>query len=112
MEKYCELNDGCLTVRVPRELDHHEAGRIKMEADLLMDAYRVRTLVFDFADTEFMDSSGIGVVIGRCRNMEYHNGEVYAKNLSARLEKIFLTSGLHRLVQMDGPRKKNGQERK
>lgn len=101
MENHYELNGGCLTVSVPKELDHHQANQLKMETDLLIDAYHVRKLVFDFGETEFMDSSGIGVIIGRCRNMGYSGGEVAAKNLNERLKKIFVVSGLQKLVKTD-----------
>ena len=74
MECHYELNEGCLTISMPKELDHHSAEQLRMEADLLIDSYRVRSLVFDFSGTEFMDSSGIGVLIGRCRNMNYCGG--------------------------------------
>ena len=63
MEEKYQLKEGCLTIQMPKELDHHEAGRLKMEADFLIGAYHVRRLVFDFRETEFMDSSGIGVII-------------------------------------------------
>ena len=68
MEEKYQLKEGCLTIQMPKELDHHEAGRLKMEADFLIGAYHVRRLVFDFRETEFMDSSGIGVIIGRCKS--------------------------------------------
>lgn len=101
MQKYCELKEGSVVVHVPKELDHHEAGQLKMEADMLIEAYHVRRLVFDFAKTEFMDSSGIGVIIGRSRNMGYYGGTVIAKNLNGRIEKIFRVSGLHMLIGTD-----------
>ena len=59
MERYCEQEKNCLRVYVPRELDHHEADRLKQEADFFIETGQVKTLVFDFAGTEFMDSSGI-----------------------------------------------------
>lgn len=101
MENCCELENGRLTIRMPKELDHHQANQLKMEADLMMEAYPVKELVFDFAGTEFMDSSGIGMIIGRCRNMNYHGGNVSARNLSPRVRKIFLVSGLHKLIQVE-----------
>lgn len=101
MENQYELKDGCLTILMPKELDHHEAGKLKLETDLMIDAYHVRRLVFDFSQTEFMDSSGIGVIIGRCRNMGYYGGEVSAKNLNERLKKIFTVSGLYKLIKSD-----------
>ena len=109
-EKYCELKEGCLLVHVPRELDHHEANQLRQEAERMIDACRVRQLVFDFSRTEFMDSSGIGVIIGRCRTMSYHGGEVFARNLNDRLEKIFRVSGLHKLIQVEQPEGENTQK--
>ena len=101
MERYCEQEKNCLRVYVPRELDHHEAGRLKMEADFLIGAYHVRRLVFDFRETEFMDSSGIGVIIGRCKSMGFSGGEVTAVNMNERVKKIFMVSGLQKLIRMD-----------
>ncbi len=96
-----EQNAGKLTVFIPKELDHHEAGKLRAEVDMLIDTYRVRSLVFDFSNTEFMDSSGIGVVIGRCRNMSFSGGEVSAKNLNERVDKIFTVSGLKKIIKIE-----------
>lgn len=96
-----EQNVGKLTVFIPKELDHHEAGKLRAEVDMLIDTYRVRSLVLDFSNTEFMDSSGIGVVIGRCRNMSFFGGEVCAKNLNERVDKIFTVSGLKKIIKIE-----------
>ena len=69
MECKYQLKDGCMRIAMPKEVDHHCAEQLRKEADLLIGAYHIRKLVFDFAGTEFMDSSGIGVLIGRCKNM-------------------------------------------
>lgn len=103
MERYCEWEKGRLLVHMPKELDHHQAGLIRAEADLFIDACRVQTLVFDFKETEFMDSSGIGVIIGRSRKMNYCGGQVVARNLNRRMEKIFVVSGLHKIIQQENP---------
>lgn len=101
MECHYELKKGCLTISVPRELDHHSAEQLRQEADLLIDSYRVRRLVFDFSGTEFMDSSGIGVLIGRCRNMSYCGGIVKARHMNDRIQKIFHLSGLQTLMETE-----------
>lgn len=111
MEKYCKMQEGKLIIYVPKELDHHEAGSVKQEADFMIDAYHVKSVVFDFSGTEFMDSSGIGMIIGRCRNMGYYGGSVTARNLNERIRKIFRVSGLHTLIQTvetEKSRKGNG----
>jgi stage II sporulation protein AA (anti-sigma F factor antagonist) len=110
MEYKFEISDGTLRVSVPRELDHHCATQLKEEADLLIDAYHVRYLVFDFARTEFMDSSGIGVLIGRSRNLSFAGGRVAAANLSPRVEQIFHLSGLHRMITVL-PKEDTGNEK-
>ena len=48
-----------------------------------------------------MDSSGIGVIIGRCKNMNYGGGSVEAEHLNARIEKIFLVSGLNKIIKVN-----------
>ena len=82
------MEKGCLVVYVPRELDHPQATRIR------------RHLVFDFTETEFMDSSGIGVIIGRCKNLGYSGGDVSACHLNERVDKIFTVSGLKKIIQV------------
>ena len=98
MEYKFEMGQGKLRVVVPKELDHHLATQLKEEADLLIETYHVKTLIFDFTNTEFMDSSGIGVLIGRSRNVSFSGGQVVATNLSPRVEQIFRISGLQRLI--------------
>lgn len=48
-----------------------------------------------------MDSSGIGMMIGRCKNMDFTGGEVRAEHMNGRIRKIFLLSGLHKMVKIE-----------
>ena len=100
MQNFYDRERGSLTVYMPKEIDHHEAGKLRTETDRLIETYHVRRLVFDFAHTEFMDSSGIGVIIGRCRNLGYQGGEVFARNLNERVRKIFFVSGLQKIIKI------------
>lgn len=102
MECHYEVKDAVLTIYVPQELDHHVASKIQEDADLMIDTYSIRTVIFDFSETVFMDSSGIGVILGRCRNLSFSGGEVKAVNLkSERVKKIFSMAGLYRLVKVE-----------
>ena len=94
------MEKGCLVVYVPRELDHHQANPIRTETDLLIDTYHVRHLVFDFTETEFMDSSGIGLIMGRYKLMQTWGGSVTIANLPPKLEKIVSLSGLRDLCSV------------
>lgn len=100
MEEKYQLKEGCLTIQMPKELDHHEAGRLKMEADFLIGAYHVRRLVFDFRETEFMDSSGIGVIMGRYKTISLLGGEVWAVHTNERIRKILTLSGVTKIMQI------------
>ena len=101
MQHCYEREYGCLILRMPRELDHHQAERFKEEADGLLLQYPVRSLVFDFSDTEFMDSSGIGVIIGRCKNVRFSGGYVRAVNLKEQIQRIFKLSGLMKIMEVE-----------
>lgn len=98
MQTRYKLEEQGMAVWVPKELDHYQADILRAEVEMLIQLYHVRNLIFDFEETEFMDSSGIGVLIGRSRNLGYRNGIVYARNLNGRIEKIFHASGLKNII--------------
>ena len=98
MEFLYETKTGSLRIFTPREIDECVASGMREEADMLIDNYRIRHLVFDVSKAEFMDSSGIGMLIGRSRKMGYIGGSVEAENLSERVQKIFTLAGLPKLI--------------
>ena len=72
IENYIKEADR-VTYLMPKEVDHHCAGQIIAELDALIEGCGVRKIVFDMKQTEFMDSSGIGVIIGRTKKLKYFN---------------------------------------
>lgn len=102
MECHYEIKGFCLTIYVPTELDHHVAKTIQQDVDSMIDSYGIRTVIFDFENTEFMDSSGIGVILGRCRNVSFFGGKVKAAHLvNDRVRKIFSMAGLYKLIEVE-----------
>ena len=95
------IRGNCLTIRVPEELDHHNAERIRAGADEVLEKQRISQVVFDFQDTVFMDSSGIGVIMGRYRNMGLLGGKVSAVHVGERIDRIFRLSGLYKLIPVN-----------
>ena len=59
----------------------------------------VREVVFDFRKTVFMDSSGIGLVMGRFREMELIGGKVRAVHVGERMRRILVMSGVTRVIE-------------
>ena len=76
MEAAYRKEADCMIVPMPREVDHHVAGNMSREIDLLAESWHVHRIVFDFAGTDFMDSSGIGVLLSRYKQMEGSRGTV------------------------------------
>lgn len=101
METKYQVTGDLMVYQMPREVDHHCAGTISAEMDRMIENHGIRRLVLDFSDTDFMDSSGIGLIIGRSRLMRFFQGEINVCHLSERMQRIFGTSGLYKLVGFD-----------
>ena len=99
-EKKFELRGQTLIYYMPEELDHHVAKQLCRELDMLIDAYAMQELELDFEKTEFMDSSGIGVVIGRSKSMQFRGGKLSASHLGKRVEMVFHSAGLQKIVDI------------
>lgn len=95
-----EVQENCLTIYLPGELDHHVAEEIKKEADRLIERGHVRYVIFDFTNTEFCDSSGIGVIMGRYKKVCLFGGEVWAAHANERIKKILKMSGAAKIMQI------------
>ena len=95
------IQENCLTIFLPRELDHHNAEDIRKMSDHLIERKHIKHVIFDFKGTHFMDSSGIGILIGRKKTMDMHAGKVTAVNLGERVYKIFEKSGLFQIISLE-----------
>ena len=100
MEAAYRKEADCMIVPMPREVDHHVAGNMSREIDLLAESWHVHRIVFDFAGTDFMDSSGIGVIMGRYKKVYMIGGEVWAVHTSERMKKILTMSGVMKIMQL------------
>ena len=92
--------DNYLCIRMPKEVDHHGAAGIREHADKLLLDDKVRNIVFDFEDTTFMDSSGIGIIIGRYRKISCFGGKVYAIHADERIRRILRASGMSSIIEV------------
>jgi stage II sporulation protein AA (anti-sigma F factor antagonist) len=99
MDEFAVIDD-CLCIRMPLEVDHHGAASIREGADRLILDDKVKNIVFDFERTEFMDSSGIGIIIGRYRKISCVGGKVYAINTNDRIRKMLSTSGMSSIIEI------------
>lgn len=95
----CTVDRTVLRIRLPRELDHHNAEAVRRQADRMLERFMILRLVFDFQDTEFMDSSGIGVIMGRYKNIHFLGGTMALEHVNPRMERMLRMAGVYRLME-------------
>ena len=87
-------------VRLSGELDHHSAAPLKEKLDtLIKSGVKDLRLVLDFRDVTLMDSSGIGLIIGRYKLLKNSGGELAVQGISQQIDKVFRLSGLYRIIK-------------
>lgn len=93
-----EARGQALVIHLPKELDHHNCRNLRYETDLLLSENYVSRIIFDFSRTEFMDSSGIGVLLNRYKQMAGSGGSVALYGVGSQVHRILNVGGLARLV--------------
>lgn len=99
MKKLCELKNDVIIIRLTGDLDHHITTMLRDEIDDKILKERLFTLAFDFKGVNFMDSSGIGLLMGRYKRIAPAGGCIYVCNLNFRMNRIFALSGLDKITR-------------
>lgn len=108
MDEMLMVNGSCLTIFLPGEVDHPVSDAIRRESDRIMERTYIKKIVFDFEKTQFMDSSGIGLIMGRYKALGMRNNALSAVHVSSRMEKLLHLSGVHKYVEISGESENNG----
>ena len=98
MQIQYNTENACLTVRLDGEIDHHSSNALRAEVDAAIYAHLPQELVFDFRNVSFMDSSGIGLIMGRAKLTEEYGGTLEIHNPSQQIRKVLRISGADRLA--------------
>ncbi|TCK92444.1 SpoIIAA-like anti-anti-sigma regulatory factor [Natranaerovirga hydrolytica] len=98
MQIKCEIKNRNLLVNILGELDHHNAKSIREKIDQLIARNHIKNIIFDFSNIDFMDSSGIGVIMGRYKNLSVTGGKVGVVNVKPTVDRIFNLSGLYKII--------------
>ena len=94
------ISNNILTLNLIGDIDHHSAKEMRETADENIDIYSPKVLIIDFKEVSFMDTSGIGLIMGRYKLMHSIGGQVEIVNLSPYLKRIINLSGLGKLVNI------------
>ena len=92
------VEDKVIVFEITEDLDHHVTEKIRRRADYEIERYVPRKVIFDFNKVSFMDSAGIGLLIGRYKNARAIGAKVELKNVNKSIYKILKMSGITRLI--------------
>lgn len=96
-----EVKDSGLWARLPCEIDHHSATRVRRTLDEAICAHRPHILYIDASGVEFMDSSGLGLLMGRLALMKKLQGELVLSCPSASVLRMVRMAGMERIIRIE-----------
>lgn len=95
------VNGEVTTAYLSGEIDHHSAAAIREKIDVAAERNMPSLLVLDFTGVNFMDSSGIGLVMGRYRNISRRGAKLHITGTSPQIYKVMKLSGIEKLATID-----------
>ena len=96
-----DIDNNILIVSINGEIDHHTAEEIRNDIERNFYNANVKNMIFDFSSVTFMDSSGIGMIIGRYKMMRLIGGSLEITNISATVRRILEMSGINKIIPME-----------
>jgi len=93
--------DKQLIIKIDEEIDHHSSEKIRKRADYEIQVHIPKKLIFDFKNVTFMDSSGIGMLIGRYKLVSMFGGKTSIVNVNAPIKKVLEMSGVLKLISIE-----------
>jgi stage II sporulation protein AA (anti-sigma F factor antagonist) len=89
-----------LYLKLSGEIDHHAVTRTRREVDMLISKKRPKMLIMDLSEIDFMDSSGLGFVLGRLRKMKDIGGGVLVLDPEPRARDMLMLAGADKLIKI------------
>lgn len=96
----CEFEAGALRVRLSGEIDHHSSADLRQKIDRALFGYSPHTVILCLDGVEFMDSAGLGLILGRYTRVKDYGGVLKLEHPSPQIEKILSMAGVDRLIEI------------
>ena len=93
--------DKILLFKITEEIDHHVVEKLRRKADLEIEKHIPRKVIFDFSNVTFMDSAGIGLILGRYKNISSLGGNLEVVNVTETVKKILIMSGINKIININ-----------
>ncbi len=100
MEIKYKKEEGTLIIKILSEIDHHSCEYIKRKCDSEINKLRPKKMILDLQNVEFMDSSGIGMLLGRYKNVIRNNGTIGLMNVNKNIKRIFEMTGILKIIDI------------
>ena len=94
--------DKSLYLQITEEIDHHSSEKIRTRADFEIQKYIPRKLTVDFENVNFMDSAGIGLILGRYKMMNMFGGTMDITNVNPSVKKVLEMAGITKIIPITG----------
>ena len=92
------IEEKILKIEFTEEIDHHSSEKIRKRLDYEIQRFMPRKVIMDFEKVYFMDSAGIGLIIGRYKTATLYGGIMEIENVRPKIQKVFEMSGIHKIV--------------
>ncbi len=99
MEFSSTTNRDEVIVNLSGELDEKSAAQTREYLDKQLRDHRYNRVILDFHGVSFMDSTGIGVLLGRYKKITENGAELCVRNLNKQIDKVFRISGLYQIIK-------------
>lgn len=101
LQKEFLVQENVLIVRLHGELDHHEATLLREDWQRYLNDEKLKHVILNLDGVTFMDSSGIGVVLGRYKEIISKGGELVVCHVNGYIDRLFSMSGLFKIVRVE-----------
>ncbi|MBM7584417.1 stage II sporulation protein AA (anti-sigma F factor antagonist) [Bacillus pakistanensis] len=96
-----EVKKDVLCVRLSGELDHHTAEQLREKVSNVIEENGIKHIVLNLEELGFMDSSGLGVILGRYKQIKQKHGEMVVCAISPAVKRLFEMSGLFKILRLE-----------
>ena len=93
--------DKALIFKITEEIDHHAVEKLRMKADFEIEKHIPRKVIFNFSNVTFMDSAGIGLILGRYKKILSLGGTLEVINATETVNKILIMSGISKIININ-----------
>ena len=82
------------------ELDHHTSEEVRTKLTSVIAEHEIKNIIFNLKRLNFMDSSGIGIILGRYNQLKEVNGRIFVVGMNPLVSKVFKLSGLNKIIDV------------